>query len=135
MIIKNSDERLIVIGDFRLLPGCNNVDQKEWENLFKSRKINDSDVKVKLYDIDKLPKGIKVISVKKDDKELFEFAELPEKTREEIVAETYNIATLEKWIMEEPENSLKYIMEKRIAGIKNNEITDVKTYGKPSNHV
>jgi len=135
MIIKNNDERLIVIEGFRLLPGCNDVDQKEWENLFKLRKVNDSEVKVKLYDIDKLPKGIQVISIKKDDKELFEFAELPEKERRNIIDNTYNIKTLEKWIMEEPENSLKYIMEKRIDGIKKNEITDVKTYGKPNGHV
>jgi len=134
MIVKNNDERLIVIGDFRLLPGCNDVNQKEWEDLFKAKKINNSDVKVKLYELDKIP-GIEIISFKKEDKEFFDFAELPEKKRRDIIENTFNIKTLEKWIMEEPENSLKYIMEKRIEGIKNNEITDVKTYGKPSNHV
>lgn len=134
MIIKNNDQRLIVIGDFRLLPGCNDVDQKEWESLFKLRKVNASDVKVRFYELDKIP-GIEVLSFKKDDKEFFDFAELPENKRRSIIDNTYNIKTLEKWIMEEPENSLKYIMEKRIGGIKNNEITDVKTYGKPKGHV
>ncbi|MEJ2629417.1 MAG: hypothetical protein P8078_12805 [bacterium] len=136
MIIKNNDERLIVIGDFRLLPGCNDVDQEEWENLFKPVKVDpNSKQKIKLFDIEKLPKGIEIISVIKSDKELFDFAELPEKERKNIINNTYNIKTLEKWIMEEPQNSLKYIMEKRIEGIKNNTITDVKTYGKPKNHV
>lgn len=136
MIIKNNDGRLFVIGDHKLLPGCNNINTKEWMNTKKDYNIKD------LIEDGKIEEVFEEISVpneedkrKKDSKKLVELNEFSVDKRKKILSNTFNLKTLEEWVQLEEDTSLRYLIEKRIDGIKNNKITDIGNYATPKNHV
>ena len=125
MIIKNNDERLIVIGEFRLLPGCNDVDTVLWnqykidysfENMLENKQLEE------IFETRK--KGEEVIEK--------EFKDFDFKKKEDILKNTFNIKTLEKWYIVEPDTTIRNRIDEQIKGIKNNTIK--QEYGKPKNH-
>ena len=138
MIIKNNDERLHIIGSISLLPGCNDVDREEWDKLTGVKEFpapkGAGTIKYALYDVEDLLSS-KKLEILKDEGNIKDFSNFPAERRKMIINDTYNIKTLEEWVMREEDVSLKYIMEKRIDGIKKAEIKDVEKYGKPKNHV
>lgn len=135
MILKNNDMRLMVIGKFKLLPGCNEIDKKLWVE-YQTPIKNDKGMEYTLYDFTELlkSKAIEIIKYKKGDKEA-EFKDFPSNKKEEIVNDTYNVETLEGWRKVEPDVSIKVLIEDRLKGINNKTIKDVKNYGTPKNHV
>jgi hypothetical protein len=123
MIIKNNDSRLIVIGDIKLLPGCNGLTEDE-EKFWKEFTTTDEKVP-NVY-------NIKYLNIEVSDEN---FNVLDIKQKEKILTKTFNIKTLEKWAEAEPDASIRNQILTRIEGIKKADIKVVNEYGKPKNHV
>jgi hypothetical protein len=123
MILKNNDMRLIAIGDFRLLPGCNDVDSKLWKKYQEK------------YDLKEIlnSKKLEEIKHKKGEKEV-SFIDFPFSKKEDVVNNTYNVKTLQAWRKIETDPSIKVLIEDRLKGINDKTIKDIKNYGKPANH-
>ena len=71
---------------------------------------------------------------KKGEKEFEkEFKDFDFKKKEDIIKNTYNIKTLEKWQVQETDTAIRIQIDKRIQGITDKKIKE--TYGKPDNHI
>lgn len=120
MIIVNNDERLIVIGEFKLLPGCNDVNNEKWEEITKKEVYKGNP----LYNVSSLLKDEILQEINE------EFNKLDLNTKEKILNGTFNLKTLEYWKNNESNDSIRGQIVDRIKGIKNAEIKVV--YGDPN---
>jgi len=132
MILKNDDMRLIVIGDVKLLPGCNDVDDEILQSYSKKSK----EYKNGLYNLDEIFQTCNIVKIEEKDEKgnNLNFTDFPMSKKEDIVNNTFHIKTLENWRLVEKDSAIKILIEDRLNGIKNKTITDVKNYGRPKNH-
>lgn len=126
MIIKNNDSRMIVIGEVKLLPGCNDVDPIIWSQCKKEYDLNLLTEENQIEEIFE--------KVVKDGAEVDKpFNSLTIKKKKDIINDTFNIKSLQKWDENEQDMAIRKLIEDRIKDIAENKVKE--KYGIPRSHV
>lgn len=138
MIVEWKDNRVVVIpfdnnNSIRLLPGFNEVNEDEWkkakkftnlENDYQWRFIKEVVAEKEIVTEKENKKTGEKIIEKSIEKKFVDLKDLPDEKAEEVVLDTFDIKTLEKWKKIEGRDNVRISIIEQIKNIKEYKIKD-----------